>query len=228
MSHKRLCVKTLFDRAQLYCSDGKTVALEHSYLFNMFRSCGYRLSFIRRAMRHKIPRGHGQRENLTPEVPSEDQWTNQDSEPRWATLPYINGISETLARHPRSHNIKVTHKPMAALRNTLVKAKDTIPLEAKAGVIYQFPCKGCNAKYVGETGKTLKTRMKQHKAAIRNRSQPTSQPCTVWTQTTNSLLMKRKSLDRPKPKQAGYSWKLFIPMKTQLTDTSPLTLAMLL
>ncbi len=45
---------------------------------------------------------------------------------------------------------------------------------------------------------------------------------------TNSLLMKRKSLDRSKPKQAGYSWRLFIPMKTQLTDTSPLTLAMLL
>ncbi len=36
--HKRLCVKTLFDRAQLYCSDGKTLALEYSYLFNMFRS----------------------------------------------------------------------------------------------------------------------------------------------------------------------------------------------
>ncbi len=44
-SHKRLCVKTLFDRAQLYCSDGKTLALEHSYLLNMFRSCGYPLSF---------------------------------------------------------------------------------------------------------------------------------------------------------------------------------------
>ncbi len=120
-------------------------------------------------MGRKIPRGHVQRENLTPEVPSEDQRTNQDSEPRWTTLPYINGISETLARHLRSHNIKVKHKPMATLRTALVKAKDTIPLEAKAGVIYQFPCKGCTAKYVGETSKALKTRMKQHKAAIRNR-----------------------------------------------------------
>ncbi len=39
-------------------------------------------------------------------------------------------------------------------------------------VIYQFPCKGYNAKYVGETGKTLKTRMNQHKAAARNRYMP--------------------------------------------------------
>ncbi len=63
----------------------------------------------------------------------------------------------------------VAHISTAILRNTLVKANDTIPLEAKAGVIYEFPCKGCNSKYVGETGKTLKTRMKQHKAAVRNR-----------------------------------------------------------
>ncbi len=71
-------------------------------------------------------------------------------------------------RHIRGYR-RTPHKPMATLRTTLVKAKDTIPLEAKAGVIYQFPCKGCNAKCVGETGKTLQTRMKQHKAKIRNR-----------------------------------------------------------
>ncbi len=63
----------------------------------------------------------------------------------------------------------MVQKPTDTLRTTLVKAKDTIPLEAKAGMIYQFPCKGCNYKYVGETGKTPKTRMKQHKVAVRNR-----------------------------------------------------------
>ncbi len=152
--------KILLDRAQLYCSDRTTRTLERSYLLNMFRNCGYPLSFIRRSVRCQIPRGHGQRENVTPEVPSKDQSTNQDSEPRWSTLPYINGISETLARHLRSHNIKVAHKPTATLRTTLVKGKDTIPLDAKAGVIYQFPCKGCNSKYIGETGKTLKISMK--------------------------------------------------------------------
>ncbi len=94
---KRLRVKALFDRAQFYCSKRTTLTLERSYLLNMFRNCGYPLSFIRRSMRRKIPRGHGQRGNLTPQVPSEDQRTNQDSEPRWATLPYINGISATLA-----------------------------------------------------------------------------------------------------------------------------------
>ncbi len=32
-------------------------------------------------------------------VPSENKRTNQDNDPRWASLPYINGISETLVRH---------------------------------------------------------------------------------------------------------------------------------
>ncbi len=85
-------------------------------------------------MRHKIPRGHGQRANLTPEVLSEHQRTNQDSETRWVTLSYISGISETSARHLQSHNINVAHKPTATLRTTLVKAKDTIPQDTKAGM----------------------------------------------------------------------------------------------
>ncbi len=42
------------------------------------------------------------------------------------------------------------------------------PLEAKVGVIYQLLCNECTHKYVGETGKPLKARMKQHKAAARN------------------------------------------------------------
>ncbi len=37
-NHKRLCVKTLFNRAQLYCSDRTTPTLERSYLLNMFRN----------------------------------------------------------------------------------------------------------------------------------------------------------------------------------------------
>ncbi len=151
---------------------------------------------------------NGQRENLTLEVPSEDQRTNQDSEPRWATLPYINGISKTLARHPRSHNIKVAHKPMATLRTTLVK--DTIHLEAKTGVIYQFPCKGCNSKYVGETGKTLKTRMTQQKVAVRNRYMSCITTVHCLDTGHQFSFKERNSLDRTKARQAHYSLKKFI------------------
>ncbi len=119
----------------------ESTTLEHFYLLNMFRNCGYPVSFIGRSMRRKIPLNHGQRENSTPEAPSDDQRTNQDSEPRWAALPYINGISEELARYLRSHNIKVAHKPTATLKTTLVKVQYTIPLDAMVDVVCQFQCK---------------------------------------------------------------------------------------
>ncbi len=38
-------------------------------------------------------------------------------------------------------------------------------MDAKVGVVYQSPCKGCNYKH----GKTLKIRMAQHKKAVRIR-----------------------------------------------------------
>ncbi len=88
-------------------------------------------------------------------------------------------------------------------------------------------CKGCNAKYVGETGKTLETGMKQHKAAIRNRYM-------FYLTTMHSLdtghqfAFDEAQIIGQAQTKAGYSWRLFIPMKTQLTDISPLTLAMLL
>ncbi len=89
--------------------------------------------------------------NLTSEALAGEQGTNQNNKPQFIPLVYINGISETLT-----------------LRATLVKAKDSIPKDARRGVMYQFPCKVCNAKCAGGTGKTHKTRSSQHKAMINN------------------------------------------------------------
>ena len=35
------------------------------------------------------------------------------------------------------------------------------------GVVYQIPCSSCPAVYTGETGRTLKVRMAEHKRAVR-------------------------------------------------------------
>ncbi len=46
-------------------------------------------------MPQKKPRGQGKR-GLNAEALTDEQRVNQDSEPRWASLSSINGISETL------------------------------------------------------------------------------------------------------------------------------------
>ena len=48
----------------------------------------------------------------------------------------------------------------------LTKVKDPSPLNERPGVIYKIRCE-CGDFYTGETGTTLDTRLKEHKAACR-------------------------------------------------------------
>ena len=38
----------------------------------------------------------------------------------------------------------------------------------KSGVVYSIPCTTCPAVYVGQTSRSLETRLKEHKAAVRH------------------------------------------------------------
>ena len=77
-------------------------------------------------------------------------------------LPYIHGTSEKLARIFRAHDVGVYHRPINTIRSLLVHPKDKTPDLQKCGVVYQVTCPQCQHLYVGETGRTLATRMKDH------------------------------------------------------------------
>ena len=83
----------------------------------------------------------------------------------YATLPYIKGITEPLSRTLRKHNIKVCNKPLRTLEQEFPSVKHRPPTEEKNNVIYKIPCKDCAWNYIGETGRSLKTRKAEH---IRN------------------------------------------------------------
>ena len=46
--------------------------------------------------------------------------------------------------------------------------KDPSPINSRAGAVYKIPCAECPASYVGETGRTLECRIKEHKRSIAN------------------------------------------------------------
>ncbi len=135
-NHKCRCVKTLFDRAQLYCSDRTILALDRSNLLNMFRKCGYPLSFIRRSMRRKIPRGPRQKENLTHgSIGGPTRAGNHDGQP-------------FLSSAVSPSHLPGTSEATTSQRNTHLRP----PVETKVDVNYKFQCKRCNAKDLTETG----------------------------------------------------------------------------
>ena len=47
-----------------------------------------------------------------------------------------------------------------------MKVKNTIPDEAKKGVVYDIPRADCETMYIGETSHSLQMRMTKHKHAV--------------------------------------------------------------
>ncbi|KAK3745408.1 hypothetical protein QZH41_001439 [Actinostola sp. cb2023] len=85
----------------------------------------------------------------------------------YATLLYVHGVTERVKRVLEDNGIKTSVKPLCTLRQSLSKPKDTIPCNKKTGVVYQIPCGDCEAVYIGETGRSLGTRKKEHMASVR-------------------------------------------------------------
>ena len=108
------------------------------------------------------------RRNTHSNIDSNTQ-TNVNSGPvTTATLPYIRGTSETIARILQTYNIRVAHKPINTLRRLLTNVKGKDKLEDRQGAVYKIKCCDCQASYIGETGRNLSTRLTEHKRATRN------------------------------------------------------------
>ena len=101
-SHKATTIKTLTRRAQLVCNTPDSLSDENKYLDRVFDKNNYNTDFIRR---------NTHRATDTTE-------TNRDSTSvtTTATIPYIKGTSEAIARILQPYNIRVAHKPITTLR----------------------------------------------------------------------------------------------------------------
>ena len=83
------------------------------------------------------------------------------------TLPYIQGVSEAIRRVLKDLDITTSFRPMTSLRKVLSHPKDPLPPSTRSGVIYQIPCRDCDKSYIGQTGRTLLQRIKEHQRAVK-------------------------------------------------------------
>ena len=82
------------------------------------------------------------------------------------TIPYLQGLSETIRRILGEHKIEVRFKPHTTLRQILVKPKDPTPITSRKGVVYSIPCADCNKCYLGQSGRSLSCRIEEHRRAV--------------------------------------------------------------
>ena len=79
----------------------------------------------------------------------------------------MQGVSELISRILTQVGIGVALKPHHTLFLLFRNPKDAINFEQKRGLVYQISCRDCNAVYVGETGRSVRTRKREHAAAFK-------------------------------------------------------------
>ena len=156
-SHKSATIKTLVKRAHIVCSSSEDLKTELQHLNEIFCVNNYPKPFVR-----------GVTEQFS--KPTADEISNTSEEKKViATIPYVKGTSERISRILRPYNIVVAHKPTTMLRDVLTRVKDPSPKNSRVGTVYKITCAECPASYLGETGRTLECRIKEHKRCIANR-----------------------------------------------------------
>ena len=78
-------------------------------------------------------------------------------------IPYIQGVSEAVTRILSDIDVQVYMKPFRTLRRILSHLKDCVPDDDKSNIVN---CCDCDASYVGETKRALKTRVSEHRRAV--------------------------------------------------------------
>ena len=84
------------------------------------------------------------------------------------SLPFIPGLANRIRRIFSEVDVQVCFAPPVSLGSILSKKK---PKNSEVkGLVYRIPCTQCDWSYVGETGRTLNDRIKEHKRAVKNMS----------------------------------------------------------
>ena len=137
---KRGIVKWLYDQAKHLTTTPSVISKEKKHLSSVLVSNGYPSSFIRKLTKTTRPTGNN---NPTQEFKST------------AVLPYIKGVSEVLRHCLQQQGVRTVFK------SDTKTPKDTLEPGKQDGVVYKIPCE-CGKVYIGETGRAMHDRIKEH------------------------------------------------------------------
>ena len=148
---KKSVVTCLFKRAH-EISGVEELQKERKNIYEVLQLNSYPPSFISKC------------ENLYKNREKSETTSQEENTLATAVLPYVKNLSEEVRRILRDYGIRTAFKNYPTLGSILTKVKDQIALERRNGVIYKINC-ACGDTYIGETGRTLEIRVKEHKRA---------------------------------------------------------------
>lgn len=85
-------------------------------------------------------------------------------------VPYINSVSEKFSTMSKNINSQIAYSIPNTLKNFIRTGKDTLDKMSACDVVYKINCTDCDASYVGQTKRQLKTRVREHRLDINKKS----------------------------------------------------------
>jgi len=85
-----------------------------------------------------------------------------EQERKMIVFPYIKNISEMINSAINKKDYMIGYRILNKLTGFIKRHKDKNSLENNSGVVYKIFCNNCNASYVGQTKRKVKTRINEH------------------------------------------------------------------
>ena len=153
LSHKINTITALQRRAYTICSDENSKSEELVKVQRDLVHNGYPKSLINKC-EAKITKPINR--------------TSSDIGKIYIVAPYLKSISEATNKILRKYNVELRSKNTNTLKNKLCHLKDSRLNEEKRNIIYQINCNNCSAVYIGESGRNMEIRLKEHERDFRN------------------------------------------------------------
>ena len=164
-------MKCLYDRAKRLVTKPSVISAEKKHLSSVLVSNGYPSSFVQKISRART-------------APKEEPVAEFKST---AVLPYVQGVSEPLRCCLEQQGIRTVFKSETTLRSHLMRPKDTVAKQdGVVSVVHRIPCE-CGKVYIGETGRSMHERIKEHDRDVR------------LARTQTSAVSEHAHKDRPLP-----------------------------
>ena len=85
----------------------------------------------------------------------------------FVVLPYVQGVFEKIGRMLNQQKVKVAYKPQLTISSLFPCPKKLDNSDRqRSGIVYKISCTQCNFVYYGQTERSLKSRIVDHKKAV--------------------------------------------------------------
>ena len=162
IAQKRGTIFSLVDRTILL-SDVRFHTQNLTLIINILLDNDYPLSFIFDTINLRIKNLNKNRHITQNSMNDKDEAKESVS---WLTVPFIPRHTEKFNRF-NNNDIRVSFRSPNKLKKYIKVHKDVHPHTSKNNVVYKISCNDCDATYVGQTGRKLKTRIAEHRNHIK-------------------------------------------------------------